>query len=65
MIGPSDFQAERERERERKSKIEKERKREEREIWRVRVLTEKMLQYSTSMLSTRGDHSIHVLDNIY
>ena len=61
MIGRSDFQAEREREKER----EKEREREEREIWRVRVLTEKMLQYSTSMLSTRRDHSIDVLDNIY
>ena len=61
MIGRSDFQAEREKERGKQRK----REREEREIWRVRVLTEKMLQYSTSMLSNRRDHSIDVLDNIY
>ena len=67
MIGQSDFQAERERERKKEEnrEIEKEREREEREIWRVRVLTENMLQYCTLMLSTRRDHSIDVLDNIY
>ena len=36
-----------------------------REIQRVRLLTETVLQYFTLMLSSRRGHSIDVSDNIY
>ena len=76
LKGWSDFQIkgldkERERERETETERDRERKKErqrqtdKQRVLRVRLSTEKVLQYSTLMRSSRGDHSIDVPDNIY
>ena len=55
----------RDRERQRERKKERQRQTDKQRVLRVRLSTEKVLQYSTLMRSSRGDHSIDVPDNIY